>query len=88
MKFKVKPFSLLFNNPFTISKGTKTHQPTLIIELDYFGVKGYGEAPEISYYDIPLKKMLDDIERKKPFLEKFAFSDPERYWHYLRHLFH
>lgn len=87
MKFKVKPFSLLFNNPFTISKGTKTHQPTLIVELDYFGVKGYGEAPEISYYNIPLQKMLDDLERKKPFLEKFAFSDPERYWHYLHHLF-
>src|SRR4029078_2473499 len=74
-------------NSFTISKGTKTHQQTLLIELDYFGVKAYGEAPFISYYNITIEKMKEDLERKKLFLEKFAFSDPERYWHYLHHLF-
>jgi L-alanine-DL-glutamate epimerase-like enolase superfamily enzyme len=31
--------------------------------------------------------MAEDLERKKIFVEKFAFSDPERYWHYLHHLF-
>lgn len=87
MKFKTKEFNLLFRHPFTISKGTKTHQPTLVVELDYFGVKGYGEAPAISYYNLPVQKMLDDLEGKKIFVEKFAFSDPERYWHYLHHLF-
>lgn len=87
MKLKTKEFNLLFKNPFTISKGTKTHQPTFIVQLNHFNVKGYGEAPEISYYKIPLQKMQEDIERKKVFLEKFAFSDPERYWHYLHHLF-
>lgn len=57
------------------------------MELEYFGVKGYGEAPAIQYYDITTDKMIADIERKKIFLEKFSFSDPERYWHYLHHLF-
>lgn len=51
------------------------------------GIKGYGEAPAIAYYNIPVEKMVEDIERKKIFIEKFAFSDPERYWHYLHHLF-
>jgi L-alanine-DL-glutamate epimerase-like enolase superfamily enzyme len=87
MKFKTKDFNLLFKHPFTISKGTKTHQPTFIVELDHFGVKGYGEAPAISYYNIPVEKMQEDLERKKVFLEKFAFSDPERFWHFLHHLF-
>lgn len=87
MKLKYKTYNLPFVHPFTISKGTKTHQPTLIVELDFMGIKGYGEAPAISYYNIPLEKMLEDIERKKMFIEKFAFSDPERYWHYLHHLF-
>ncbi|HRF19239.1 MAG TPA: dipeptide epimerase, partial [Chitinophagaceae bacterium] len=27
------------------------------------------------------------LESKKQFVEKFAFTDPERYWHYLHHLF-
>lgn len=87
MNIKATHLNLLFKHPFTISKGTKTHQPTLIVELDHFGVKGFGEAPAISYYNIPVEKMLEDLERKRPFIEKFAFSDPERYWHYLHHLF-
>ncbi|MEO5890143.1 MAG: dipeptide epimerase [Ferruginibacter sp.] len=87
MKVKAKYFNLLFKNIFTISKGSKTHQPTLIVELDHFGVLGYGEAPAISYYNIPIEKMLADLERKRIFIEKFSFSDPERYWHYLHHLF-
>ncbi len=87
MKIRYKQYNLPFHHPFTISKGTKTHQPTLIVELEYFGIKGYGEAPAISYYNIPVEKMIEDLERKKLFVEKFAFSDPERYWHYLHHLF-
>jgi len=79
-------YNLKFRHPFTISKGTKTHQPTLIVELDHLGVKGYGEAPAISYYNIPVEKMVEDLERKKTFIEKFAFTEPERYWHYLHHL--
>jgi L-alanine-DL-glutamate epimerase-like enolase superfamily enzyme len=31
--------------------------------------------------------MEEDLLFKKMFVEKFAFSDPERYWHYLHHLF-
>src|SRR4051812_44202326 len=31
--------------------------------------------------------MIGDLERKKTFVEKFAFTEPERYWHYLHHLF-
>ena len=87
MKVSYRTYDLPFTYPFTISKGTKTHQPTLIVELEFFGVKGYGEAPAISYYNIPVDKMVSDLEQKKMFIEKFSFSDPERYWHYLHHLF-
>jgi L-alanine-DL-glutamate epimerase-like enolase superfamily enzyme len=87
MKVKYKTYNLPFRYPFTISKGTKTHQPTFIVELEFMGIRGYGEAPAISYYNIPVEKMAADLEQKKIFVEKFAFSDPERYWHYLHHLF-
>lgn len=87
MRVTYKTYNLPFKHPFTISKGTKTHQPSLVVELEYFGYKGYGEAPAISYYNIPVEKMVADLESKKMFVEKFAFSDPERYWHYLHHLF-
>src|ERR1700741_908147 len=87
MKVSYSRYDLKFRHPFTISKGTKTHQPTLVVELEHFGIKGYGEAPAISYYNIPVEKMIEDLERKKQFVEKFSFTDPERYWHYLHHLF-
>ena len=87
MKVSYRSYELPFRHPFTISKGTKTHQPTLLVELEYFGIRGYGEAPAISYYNIPVSQMIDDLEAKRKLVEKFSFSDPERYWHYLHHLF-
>ncbi|WEK34491.1 MAG: dipeptide epimerase [Candidatus Pseudobacter hemicellulosilyticus] len=87
MKVIHRPFNLPFQYPFTISKGTKTHQPTLVVQLEFRGVIGYGEAPAISYYNIPLEKMVEDLERKRMMVEKFAFMEPERYWHYLHHLY-
>jgi L-Ala-D/L-Glu epimerase len=87
MKLRYWSYSLPFVYPFTISRGTKTHQPTLIVELEHMGIKGYGEAPAIAYYHIPVEKMIADIEAKKQFIEKYAFTEPERYWHYLHHLF-
>lgn len=87
MKVKYRAYNLLFKHPFTISRGTKTHQPTLILELEHFGIRGYGEAPAISYYDIPVEKMIEDLEAKRNILEKFSFTEPDRFWHYCHHLF-
>lgn len=86
MKLRFKSINLPFRYSFTISKGTKTHQPSLLVELDYFGIKGYGEAPAIPYYNISVEKMVEDIVAKKTLIEKFAFTTPGRYWHYLHHL--
>jgi L-alanine-DL-glutamate epimerase-like enolase superfamily enzyme len=86
MTCKYYSYNLAFRHPFTISRGTKTHQPTLIVELSHNGFTGYGEAPAIAYYHIPVEKMIADLESKRPFIEKFALTDPERFWHYLHHL--
>ncbi len=82
----VQTYNLAFAHPFTISKGTKTHQPGVFIKLDNRGIVGYGEAPAIAYYNITAEKMLEDWQRKRMFFDKFAFTEPERYWHYLHHL--
>ena len=88
MKVYHKTYDLAFRYPFTISNGrTKTHQPTFIVQLEHLGRIGFGEAPAIAYYNIPVEKMVEDLERKKLFVEKFAFTEPDRWWHYLHHLF-
>jgi L-alanine-DL-glutamate epimerase-like enolase superfamily enzyme len=80
-------YELPFEHPFTISGGrTKTHQPTLVVVLELGNWFGVGEAPAIAYYNITVEQMVADIESKKKMIEKFAFTDPERYWHYLHHL--
>lgn len=48
---------------------------------------GVGEAPAIVYYNITVDQMIDDLESKRSLVEKFAFTEPERYWHYLHHVF-
>lgn len=79
---------LPFKYPFTISNGrTKTHQPSLVVALSIGNFIGFGEAPAIAYYHITVEQMVADLEAKKQMVEKFALTDPERYWHYLHHLF-
>lgn len=87
--FKIKFWKkyLAFEYPFTISKGTKTHQPVFIVELEWRGVKGYGEAPAINYYGISVDQMAEDLTNKIKFVENFSFTEPKRFWHFLHHLF-
>ena len=87
MELHYRTFELPFVHPFTISKGTKTHQPTLVVMLRMGPFVGFGEAPAIAYYNITVEKMVEDLEQKRKLVEKFALTDPERYWHYLHHLF-
>lgn len=87
MKLHFFKYELPFKYPFTISGGrTKTHQPTLVVVLELGKWFGVGEAPAITYYNITVDQMIADIEAKLPLIEKFAFTEPARYWHYLHHL--
>jgi len=86
LQLKYYSFSLPFEYPFTIAKGTKTHQPTLITSLGLANMRGYGEAPAISYYDVTVEGMIAILEEKKGMIERYALTDPGRFWHFLHHL--
>lgn len=88
MKLTYRAINLPFEYPFTISNGrTKTSQPALLVALTAGPFTGFGEAPAIVYYDVTVEQMIADLEAKKNLVEKFAFTEPDRYWHYLHHLF-
>jgi L-alanine-DL-glutamate epimerase-like enolase superfamily enzyme len=87
MNVRSAVFELPFVHPFTISKGTKTHQPLLVVELEWNGLRGYGEAPAITYYRVTARGMAEELDRKKSMVERFALTDPKRFWHFLHHLF-
>lgn len=87
LQVKHYSFNLAFQYPFTISKGTKTHQPTLVVALGLGNMIGYGEAPAIHYYNVTVEGMMEALEAKRSVLERFALTDPQRFWHFLEHLF-
>ncbi len=80
--------SLPFEYPFTISNGrTKTHQHSLMVRLSLGNWEGFGEAPAILYYNVSVEAMIEQLEKNRKLIEKFALIDPERFWHFLHHLF-
>ncbi len=87
MQVYYKTYQLPFQYPFTISQGrTKTHQPTLVVALQVGKWIGYGESPAIAYYNFTVEEMVATLEQYKPMIEKYAFTEPERFWHFLHHL--
>lgn len=80
--------SLPFEYPFTISNGrTKTHQHSLMVQLSLGNWDGFGEAPAIVYYNVTVEGMMEQLEKNRKLIEKFALIDPARFWHFLHHLF-
>ena len=79
-------FELDFEYPFTTHKGTKTAQPSLVVSLGLGPLKGYGEAPAISYYNVTVPEMQASLEEKRGMIERYALTDPHRFWHFLHHL--
>lgn len=87
MQLNYRSVELPFEYPFTISGGrTKTHQPTLIVALSIGNLTGWGEAPAIAYYHVSTHEMIQVLESRKSSIEKFVFTTPERFWHFLHHL--
>ena len=67
--------NLPFEYPFTISNGrSKTHQHSLMVRLSLGNWVGYGEAPAIVYYNVTVANMMEQLEKQRKLIEKFARS--------------
>lgn len=87
LQFDIKRFDLPFEYPFKISKGWKEHQSTLVFILASGAQFGIGEATEILYYDNTIEKMQAAIAAHQKVIMQYAFNGPERFHHFLHHLF-
>lgn len=86
LQLRSYPFELAFQYPFTTNKGTKTHQPTLVVQLGLGQLRGHGEAPAIHYYNVTVESMAATLEENRREIERYALTDPQRFWHFLHHL--
>lgn len=87
LQLQYQAHQLAFEYPFILSKGAKTHQPTLLLSLGLGRLKGYGEATEIGYYNVSVTEMIASLEKNRSVIERYALTDPLRFWHFLHHLF-
>src|SRR5690554_4964197 len=87
LQYKTK--ELAFEYLFQIAKGIKTKQKSLLVSLGFERIRayGFGELTEISYYHTSIEEMIEEIESKRGMIERYAINSPERFWHFLHHLF-
>lgn len=86
LQLKYYPYDLAFKYPFTTYKGTKTEQSVLVVTLGVGRIMGVGEVGAISYYDVTTQGMIEQLEAKRAVIERYAMTNPERFWHFLHHL--
>lgn len=80
MKLRLHEFELPLRHEFTISRGSVTVQPTLIVELEDAGQHGYGEATSNDYYGVTIEGLKDALEAIRPRIEQHRLTDPARLW--------
>lgn len=80
MKMTLHRLSLPLAHPFTISRGTVTDQPSLIVQLDHDGLTGWGEVTANDYYGHTLDTLEQSLRRVEPELEEFSCRRPEEVW--------
>jgi len=67
MKISYRPFELELKYPFTIAKFSRTSTPLMLVEINYQGLTGYGEASMVPY-------MGENLETASAFIEKVDLS--------------
>ena len=80
MKLHTHCHELSLQHPFTIARGTRYSQRSLIVELEQDGVHGFGEATQHAYYGVTIEQMVTTIERCRSTLETFDFHSAEQLW--------
>ncbi|PTX18358.1 L-alanine-DL-glutamate epimerase-like enolase superfamily enzyme [Pontibacter mucosus] len=80
MKLTIRSFDLPLKYTFTISYDSRDVQPTLIVELEHNGQKGYGEATSNPYYGFTIENMTAALENIRGLIEETELDSPEAFW--------
>lgn len=69
MKLIIRLYNLQLKHPFTISRGTRTEIPSLIVELQQNGFSGFGEATENPFYHTTVEQFEKELIQKRKIIE-------------------
>ncbi len=80
LKVECRDYELQLQDPFTISRGTVTTQPTLIVRVEYDGLIGLGEATTNEFYGVTLDSMRRALAEVQPRLDGYRLENPAELW--------
>ncbi|PCH73292.1 MAG: dipeptide epimerase [Flavobacteriaceae bacterium] len=81
MKLILHAFDLTLKHPFTISRRSFSSQASLVVELQYQGFSGFGEATANPYYNVTVESMTANLEVVKELVYMSDLSDePADFW--------
>ena len=80
MKLRLHSFDLPLAHPFTISRETTTVQPTLVVELEAEGHRGFGEATSNRYYHRTIDDMMERLWSLRQRIESIDWQHPRDLW--------
>jgi len=80
MKLRLHAFDLPLRHTFTISRESIDVQPTLIVELEHEGHRGFGEATSNRYYGFTIEAMSAAIESLRDTIESATWDEPTELW--------
>ena len=80
MHLRLHQFDLPLRHVFTISRESIAVQPTLIVELEEDGFRGYGEATTNTFYGATFENMTAALEAVRGELERRTLDDPTQLW--------
>ena len=82
MKLSVHHFELPLRHAFTISRESYSSQPTVIVELEQDGCRGYGEATTNSYYGVTQESLSAAVKSQRDLLAATSLleEDPAALW--------
>ena len=82
LKLRYKPYELHFKHVFTIAVSSRKTTPVMLVELEYEGHTGYGEASMPSYLEESLQTAETFLKR----LDLSRFTDPFQMENILNHV--
>jgi L-alanine-DL-glutamate epimerase-like enolase superfamily enzyme len=77
---RLHAFDLPLRHTFRISREAMDVQPTLIVELERDGQRGYGEATSNAYYGFTIERMQADLLALQADLAAHERSEPAELW--------
>jgi L-alanine-DL-glutamate epimerase-like enolase superfamily enzyme len=84
IQLKYYRFELPLKHKFTIARGSRAIQPTLIIELSDGQHRGFGEATASGYYDTTVEKLIAAVESVRQEIEQSVWEQPHELWQQLQ----